>query len=256
MNRLIALLAALFALVATDAFAGVPVQLKDQLLDEDGRVTLGDLFENAGRASNVLLAAGPGPGANVVLDAARVQQIARVNGLDWPNSRGFRRLVVKNGAAASGPDGAGGTAAQGRTTEILTYTRSLAAGEIVQPEDVAWTKVQSHLVPGDAPQDAETVIGQSVRRAMRTGSPVAQRDLSRPIVVKTNDLITVTYNLDGVSLSLQGKALQGGAAGDSISVLNPQSKKTIVAVVSGPGQAVVGPEAEGLRSSNRSASIR
>ena len=251
--RLIALIAVLFALVATAAEAGTPVQLKDQLLDDDGRVTLGDLFDNAGRASNVVLAAGPAPGANVVLDAGRVQQIARVNGLDWPNSRGFRRLVVKNGASQAGPGGASGPAAAGgRTVEVLTYTRSLNAGEIVQPEDVAWTKVQSHLVPQDAPQDAETVIGQAVRRAMRTGSPVAQRDLSRPVVVKANDLITVTYNLDGVSLSLQAKAMQGGAAGDSITVQNPQSKKTIVAVVIGPGQAVVGPEADSLRSSNRS----
>lgn len=248
--RLLLLIAALFALVATAAIAGTPVQLKDELLDDDGRVTLGDLFDDAGRASGVLLAAGPRPGANVVLDAARVQQIARVNGLDWANSRGFRRLVVKNGAAAAGP---GGPAAPGgRTVEVLTYTRSLNAGEIVQPEDVAWTKVQSHLAPQDSPQDAESVIGQAVRRAMRTGAPVAQRDLSKPIVVKANDLITITYNLDGVSLSLQGKAMQGGAAGDSITVLNPQSKKTIVAVVIGPGQAVVGPEADGLRSNNRS----
>lgn len=249
-NRLFAIVLALAALVATAAVAGTPVQLKDQLVDADGRVTLGDLFDNAGRASGVLLAAGPQSGGNVVLDAARVQQIARVNGLDWPNTRGFRRLVVKGEAAGAS------AAAGGRTVEVLTYTRSLAAGEIVQPSDVAWTPVQAHLAPGDAPQDAEAVIGQAARRALRTGAPVSPRDLSRPVVVKANDLITVTYNLDGVSLSLQAKAMQGGATGDSISVLNPQSKKTIVAVVTGPGQAVVGPEADGLRSSTRSASIR
>lgn len=252
MKRLFAFTSTLAALAATAALAGVPVQLKDQLVDDDGRVTLGDLFDNAGRADGVLLAAGPGPGGNVVLDAQRVQQIARVNGLDWPNSRGFRRLVVKNGSAGA----AGAAVAGARTVEMLTYTRSLAAGEIVQPEDVAWTPVQAHLAPGDAPQDAEAVIGQAARRALRQGSPVAARDLSKPVVVRLNDLITVTYNLDGVSLSLQAKALQSGAAGDSISVLNPQSKKTIAAVVTGPGQAVVGPEAEVLRSPTRSASIR
>ena len=53
------------------------------------------------------------------------------------------------------------------------------------------------------------------------------------------------------SLSLQAKATQAGAVGDAIAVLNPQSKKTIVAVVTGPGTAEVGPGAEGLRSSNR-----
>lgn len=252
MARLISILVAacvLFA-AAAEAQAGTPVRLRDQLVDSDGRVTLSDLFDGAGQAGNVLLSAGPAAGGNVVLDAARVQQVARMNGLDWANDHGFRRLVIKGEAAGAS------AAASGRTVEVLTYARSLAAGEIIQPQDVVWTPVQAHLAPADAPNDAETVIGQAARRAMRTGAPVALHDLSRPMVIKPNDLITVTYNLSGVTLSLQAKATQAGAVGDTISVLNTQSKKTIAAVVTGPGAAAVGPEADGLRSSNRFASTR
>lgn len=235
--------------MASAAFAGTAVQLRDALVDDgDGRVTLGDLFDGAGRASGVFLAAGPADGGNVVLDAARVQAIARANGLDWANANGFRRLVVKSGSAV-----AGAAAPAGRTVEVLTYTRSLSAGEIVQPEDVAWTKVQSHLAPGDRPNDAELVIGQAAKRPLRQGAPVAARDLSSPQVIKKDDLIVVTYSQGGISLSLQAKAMQGAAVGDSLSVLNPQSKKTIVAIATGPGQAAVGPDAEALR---RTASIR
>jgi flagella basal body P-ring formation protein FlgA len=251
MKRLLAFLIATLALLgaAADAHAGTPVNLKADLVDADGRITLGDLFDGAGAAANVTLAAGPAQGATVVLDAARVQQIARINGLDWTNDHGFRRLVVKGGAA--GPAGA-----PGATVEILTYARSLAAGEIIQPQDVVYAPVQSHLAPADAPGDAEAAIGQAARHALRAGTPVAMHDLSRPQVIRTGDLITVTYNMDGVSLSLQAKANQAGAVGDPIAVLNPQSKKTIVAVVTGPGTAAVGPEADSLRTSNRFASNR
>lgn len=251
MRRLSSMLAVACAMtaMASAAFAGTPVQLRDALVDDgDGRVTLGDLFDGAGNASGVVLAAGPVQGGNVVLDAGRVQAIARMNGLDWANGNGFRRLVVKSGAGATGA-----AAQAGRTVEVLTYTRSLAAGEIVQPEDVAWTKVQSHLAPGDAPNDAAVVIGQAARRPLRSGAPVAARDLSAPQVIKKDDLIVVTYSQGGVSLSLQAKAMQGAAAGETLSVLNPQSKKTIVAIATGPGQAAVGPDAEAFR---RTASIR
>jgi len=245
--RLLALIAAAVALfgAATEAQAGTPVRLKDQLVDADGRVTLGDLFDGAGQASNILLANGPAAGASIVLDAAQVQLIARRYGLDWANDHGFRRLVVKNdGSAAS-------AGAPGAMVDVLTYSRSLATGEIVQPEDVAWTKVQAHLAPADAARDAEAAIGQSARHALREGSPVAMHDLSKPMVVKKGDLISVTYDMDGVSLSLQAQATQAGAVGDPIAVLNTQSKKTIVAVVTGPGTAAVGPEADSLRSSTR-----
>ena len=59
--------------------------------------------------------------------------------------------------------------------------------------------------------------------------------------------MTLTYENGGVSLSLRGKALSGGGVGDAINVLNVTSKKTIQAVVSGPGQALVGPSAEALQ---------
>ncbi len=254
MRTLSALAAIAVLAVAAPAAAGSPVQLRDQLVDSDGRVTLGDLFEGAGAAAGVVLAAGPAAGGNVVLDAGRVQAIARNHGLDWSNANGFRRLVVKAedaGAAAQ----AGPARPAARTVEVLTYARSLAAGEIVQPEDVIWTEVQAHLAPRGAPSDASAVIGQAARRPVRSGAPVAAHDLSAPQVIRRDELVTVAYNVGGVSLSLQGKALQGAAVGEPVSILNPQSKKTIVAVASGPGQAVVGPEAESLKSA-RFASIR
>jgi len=244
MKRSLVSLTALFAsLAASAALAGTPVELKGHLADSDGRVTLGDLFENAGRASGVVVAQGPAAGGNVILDAGRVQAIARANGLDWTNANGFRRLVVKGEAAGGGP-----TATQsGRTVQALTWARNVAAGEIVQPADLVWADVQSHLVAQDAPADIDAVVGQAAKRPLRAGAAVARRDLSAPQVIKRGELVTVTFAMDGVSLALQGQAMGAAAVGDPVSILNPQSKKTIAAVATGPGQAVVGPEAEGLR---------
>ncbi len=45
--------------------------------------------------------------------------------------------------------------------------------------------------------------------------------------------------MPGIVLSMRGKALDSGAEGDSVSVLNIQSKRTIQGVVTAPGHVTV-----------------
>jgi flagella basal body P-ring formation protein FlgA len=239
--RMLMLAAAAAALLASPALAGVPVTLKADTANANGLVTLADLFDGAGAAGGTPVAARPG--ASVVLDAAAVQAIARRAGLDWANAEGLRKIVVRGGPAA-GP-AVPGAAAQRGNVEVLTYARSLAAGEIVQPTDLIWAKVAA--APADAPGDADAVIGQAAKRPVRAGAVVQAHDVGAAIVIKSGDLVVVAYDADGVSLSMQGKALGQGGVGDVVSVQNPTSKKTISAIVTGPGQAIVGPAAEQLK---------
>lgn len=234
------ILAAATLAFAGPALAGQPVTLKADTIDTDGMVTLGDLFDNAGVAGRVAVAAKPGTG--IVLDAAAVQGIARRAGLDWANAEGIRKIVVR-GAASSAT---ASTSAARTNVDVLTYARNLAAGEIVQPADLVWGKAA--VAPTDAPSDAETVIGMAAKRALRAGAAVAARDVGAAQVIKSGEIITVLYEAEGVSLSLQGKAMAAGGVGETIAVLNTSSKKSIQAVITGPGQAVVGPAADGLKS--------
>lgn len=237
------LLALASVLIATPALAATPVTLKADTVDADGMVTLGDLFDGAqGAAAQVRIAARPGQ--TLSLDARIVQQIAWRAGLEWANAEGVKRILVQ-GPAAGGGTGPAAAASPRGGVEVLTYARSLAAGEVVQPQDLVWAKVAA--APADAPSDADQVIGLAAKRPLRAGSAVAARDVAAAQVVKPGEMITVTYEAGGVSLALQAKALGAGAPGEAISVQNLQSKKTLQAVVVGPGQAVVGPAAEELK---------
>jgi len=230
------LLALFFCLLAAPAFAGQAVELTANPVDATGHVTLGELFDGAGAAANVVVAERAGP--TVVLDAQRVQAFARQYGLDWANARGVRRIIVRAGAGAE-------ASAPGRNVEVLTYARSLATGEVVQPQDLIWAKAAA--APVGAPRTAEAVIGLAARRALREGDPVSSRDVAAPMVIKAGDTIEVIYRDGGITLTLQARALANAAAGDSFNVLNTASKKTIEAVAVGPGQAVVGPEAQAIK---------
>jgi flagella basal body P-ring formation protein FlgA len=226
-------------LVATPALAGQAVSLRSDTTDADGRITLGELFDGAGAASDVVVGLRVGPSA--VLDAAQVQSFARRAGLDWSNPNGVRRIIVRGGA-----DGALAGPARGNV-EVLAYARSLAAGEIVQPEDLVWVKVAAG--PADAPNDADALIGMTAKRPLRQGAAASLRDVSTPQVIKAGDIVAVTYEDAGVALTLQGKAMSAGAVGEGLMVQNTASRKIIETVVTGPGSTAVGPQAMRLKAS-------
>lgn len=228
------LIATLALAVASPALAAGEVTLRSEVVDADGVVTLGELFDGAGAAGKIAVA--NKPGATTVLDAAAVQAAARRAGLSWSNTEGVRRIIVRSGAVASAAKG---------NVEVLTYARSLNAGELVEPQDLVWGKAA--MAPADAPADAEALIGLAARRPLRAGAAASVRDVIAPQVIKTGDIVTVTYDFDGVSLALQAKAMGSAANGEQVSVQNTSSKKIIQAVATGAGQAAVGPGANELR---------
>ena len=70
---------------------------------------------------------------------------------------------------------------------------------------------------------------------------------------KAGDMVAVTYENEGVTLTLQGKALAAASSGESLSIQNIASKKIIDAVATGPGAAAVGPQALRLKSTRSTA---
>jgi flagella basal body P-ring formation protein FlgA len=228
---------------AGPALAATPVTLKADAVDADGMVTLGDIFDGAGAAGATPVATRTG--SSVMLSAAAVRGAAYRAGLDWPNAEGLRQIVVRGGVSG-GP----ATVAARGNVDVLTWARSIAAGEMVQPADVVWGKAA--MAPADAATDPDAVVGMAARRALRAGAVVAGRDVAAPQVIKANEMVTLVYDNQGVSLALQAKALSGGAVGETINVQNVTSKKIVTAVVTGPGQAAVGPGAEQLKQSRSS----
>lgn len=123
--------------VAGPAFAG-PVTLKANPVDDDGQVTLGEIFDGAGGAANVVVGRRAGP--SVVFEAAQLQGMARQAGLDWANPTGLRRVVVRNTAAAPGAPvsaaaEAAGTPAPAPVRPVSTRAPS-AAERVIARNDI------------------------------------------------------------------------------------------------------------------------
>jgi flagellar basal body P-ring formation protein FlgA len=235
-------LAIAMSLLAAPAFAGTPVTLNARIVDASGHVTLGELFDDAGPARDIVVA--ERTGQSVVLDAAAVKTFARRYGLDWDNPTGISRIIVRGDATGLAPS---------QNREVLTYTHSLTVGEIVQGSDLVWAKLAA--APVDAPSGVDAVIGMAAKRPLREGDPVLVHDITAPLVIKAGETVNVTYAADSITLTLQARAMTNAAAGDSLNVLNTASKKQIEVVATGPDQAVVGPEAARLKADRNPSQI-
>ena len=61
----------------------------------------------------------------------------------------------------------------------------------------------------------------------------------KPTIVQRSDAVTIVYEAPGLTLTLRGQAQEVGALGETVSVLNVQSKRMVQGVVSGPGRVTV-----------------
>ena len=121
-----------------------------------------------------------------------------------------------------------------RLVEIPVLARDIAAGEVVGPDDTLWQEVAEDRVDRRALSDLGRIAGQAARRPMAAGRMLTPRDLEEPVVVIKGSMVTLALTAPGLQLSAAGRALEDGAQGATIQVMNVQSKRTVQAVVVGP----------------------
>ena len=112
-------------------------------------------------------------------------------------------------------------------------------GEAVKASDIAVERRPKDGVPTDAAYDGAPMEGRVARRALGAGSFLRAGDLIRPEIVGRGDVVTVVYQMPGISLAMRAKATEAGALGDTVGLVNPTSKKTLQGIVVGPGRVSV-----------------
>ena len=130
-----------------------------------------------------------------------------------------------------------GTAVE--TIDAAILTRALNRGEAVRPTDVITERRPKTEAGGDS-ISAESAVGLAVKKPLRAGSVLHAADLVKAEVVQRNEAIMIVYAVPGVLLTVRGKALEAGAVGDLVNVLNTQSNRTVQATVTGPGRVSIG----------------
>jgi flagella basal body P-ring formation protein FlgA len=123
------------------------------------------------------------------------------------------------------------------TIDVVVLQRQIERGEVLKASDVAI--VQRPKAEGPALTDLNTAIGLAARHQLRAGQSVHDTDLVKPDIVQRGEAITLVYEAPGIVLTLRGQAQEAGALGDTIGVLNAESKRVVQGIISAPGRVTV-----------------
>lgn len=126
-----------------------------------------------------------------------------------------------------------------RMVELPVPARELNRDEVIAKSDVSWVKLAADRLDPNVITDIGELVGRAPRRHLRAGEPVRTGDVRAPVLINRGSLVMMIYQTPYMTISLRGKATQDGAKGDTIRVLNVQSKREIDAVVASADTVVV-----------------
>jgi flagellar basal body P-ring formation protein FlgA len=124
------------------------------------------------------------------------------------------------------------------TVDAVAVDHPVERGEVLQAADLTVTRRPKTQASGIT--DIGAATGLAARHQLRPGQPLTAADLMKPEIVQRNDTVTLVYEAPGLTLTLRGQAQDAGALGDTISVLNAETKRAVQGVVTGPGRVNVG----------------
>jgi flagella basal body P-ring formation protein FlgA len=125
------------------------------------------------------------------------------------------------------------------TFEAVVSTHELAQGQALRASDVSIERRPKSEFTPTALTNLDQMQGLSAKHALHAGQVIRQADVSKPELVGRNETVTIVYEVPGIRLTVLGKSVEPGGLGDSINVLNVESKRTVQATVTGPSRVTV-----------------
>ncbi|GAB4141563.1 MAG: hypothetical protein Tsb0016_09270 [Sphingomonadales bacterium] len=129
--------------------------------------------------------------------------------------------------------------AASETVRVPVLAHNVGPNEVVQESDLIWQAVPRFQVRADIVTQPEDIIGLAPRRAQRAGKALRRVEFAPPIAVKKGSYVTMMLRHGALLLTTQGRALEQGAVGDTIRVVNIDSNNTIPGEIVAPGIVAV-----------------
>jgi flagella basal body P-ring formation protein FlgA len=120
--------------------------------------------------------------------------------------------------------------------ESLVATRVIRAQTLLAPEDV--TMVADEITGALASPDQ--AVGLETRVILYPGRAIRAADIGPPALVERNQIVTLVYNVVGLGITTEGRALARGGLDDVIRVMNLASRSVLTAKIAGDGSLRVG----------------
>ena len=126
-----------------------------------------------------------------------------------------------------------------RLIEVPVLSETLDRGMIIGARDIQMIEMREDSLKNGMVVSAQSLIGMTPRRMIVSGQPVDLSSVEPPRSVERGDLVTMVFQDGPLTLTAQAKAMENGATGDVIRVVNVSSNKTLEAEVTASKEVTV-----------------
>lgn len=116
-------------------------------------------------------------------------------------------------------------------TAVPVLKTQLQKGELITADDLDYINVRNNELGANVVVSAENLVGMAPRRGIAAFKPMTASDIASPVVVKKGEIVTMVLQNSEMTLTTQGKALENGAVGETVRIVNPSSGQSVEGVV-------------------------
>lgn len=120
----------------------------------------------------------------------------------------------------------------GRYDELMRVPmliHQMGIKDVITLDDLEMRLVPNRKLRKDTITDVDQIIGKSARRVISAGRTIRQSELTTALAVEKDRFVEMIYRTPNISIRTMGKALENGATGDLIRVMNHDTQRTISA---------------------------
>ncbi|MGR8919828.1 MAG: flagellar basal body P-ring formation chaperone FlgA [Gammaproteobacteria bacterium] len=126
-----------------------------------------------------------------------------------------------------------------RFGEVVVTRRPVSRGQPITTEDLGLERRRLGARHADYFAEPQHAVGQIAIRSLAAGQVVSRSQLRPRQLVRRGDQVVLSSDGKAVTVRVKGEALEDGAAGERISVLNLSSERVVQGVVTASGEVVV-----------------
>jgi len=175
-----------------------------------------------------------------------------VEDLGWDAAQGRFNAAIAAIVGAEAPVRARIAGRVDNTVAVPVAVRRLAEGDTVRGADIRLVRMPAARVPEAAELDPARIVGRTLRAPVAAGAPIATGEFGAAPVVQRGQAVSLLVELPGLSITAQGRALEDGAPGARVQVMNSASRAILEGVVIGPGRVRVSADAAPISQPQRS----
>jgi len=122
---------------------------------------------------------------------------------------------------------------------VPVLSGALRRGDLIGNNDIVLEKRRITQEYGGIVTEIEDLVGMEARRNLDPGSPLRFNDLVSPVLVERGQTVNIVSGGGVLRVSMQGKALAKGSAGDRVLVANLTSGTRVEGVIAPDGSVVI-----------------